>query len=238
MLLSILRPSLKNALIWLNAGFLLILLLTGVAEPFTIVMVYFFETLLIGLMQLFKMAITAQYGRAQRQEPGKSGGKMLFFIVHFSFFVAVQSIFVFALFELIDENIKEPFKLITNFKYVLSYDGIGYSLLVVFFFLALQTYLNFFHNKKYNEFTVDQLIVQPYLRIVIQQFVAIFSVFVGVLSPSGLILALILMGFRLFVDLSLNYIGNNVERKEKIANALSKDTPEKAPEIRKVLDLF
>ena len=88
LLTAILKPTLKNITVWLNTCFLLALLILGSADAFTIVMIYFFETLLIGIIQIIKMLITGRYGEKQRREGGSTIAMILFFMVHYSMFVA------------------------------------------------------------------------------------------------------------------------------------------------------
>lgn len=238
LLKSILKPSLRNASVWLNTIFLLALLLLGWADSFTIIMIYFFETLLIGLIQILKMMIVGAYGEQQKQESHNPIAIILFFIVHYSFFVGIQSIFIFSFFSEIDPNIKEAFNIFSNYRYALNYPGIKISLILIFCSLLFQMYMSFIRTYKHHDYGVMQLMFQPYLRIFIQQFVVIISGFFVMLFPNGIAVAFILIMFRLFIDLTGVYIGKSRGQKKNIAKFLTQKDPEKENEVNKHLDLF
>ena len=221
----IIRPNDHNKFIWLNALTLLALLITGLVDPFAIVMVYFLETLAIGLIHFYKIYFVGKYSASQKQvKTANPTFKRFFFLVHYTFFVAVQSIFVFAIFQMADSNIKEPFNLIANYKYVLTLKGMGYALISICIFLIIQNYFSFFRNKLYHLYTIDRLFFQPYLRILIQQFTVIMAMFFLVFFPSGIMAAILLIIFRLFVDLLGVYLGSSDKNKRKLAKRLAKDS--------------
>lgn len=229
---QIVHPTNNNKFIWLNAFALLAFLISGMVDPFAIVMVYFLETIIIGFIHAYKMYYVGKYSRAQKQvQNQKPIFKVGFFMVHYSFFVAIQSIFVFAIFSMSDHNIKEPFHLIENFKYVLSLKGIGYALAMTFVMLAVQTYYSFFKTKVYNFYTVDRLFIQPYLRIVIQQFTVILAMFFIVFFPNGIMAAVLLILIRLFVDLVGVYINSSDSNLRKLANRLAKNSEQNGEDV-------
>ena len=197
---QIIRPALRNQFIWLSALALIILLLSGIADPFAIVMAYFLETFIIGLFHFFKMILVSRRSMTQRLNPGKNPWYLIpFFLFHYSFFIVVQSIFVFVIFQFADSNIRGPFDLISNYLYVLGYKGIGYGLLVMILFMLLHNYYSFYRNNAYHLHTVDSLFFQPYLRIFIQQFTVIMAMFFVAFVSSGTIAALILILLRLLL---------------------------------------
>lgn len=229
---QIVHPTNQNKFIWLNAFALLAFLISDMVDPFAIVMVYFLETIIIGFIHSYKMHYVGKYSRTQRNVEGQNPNfKVGFFIVHYSFFVAVQSIFVFAIFSLSDYNIKEPFNLIANFKYVLTLKGIGYALGVTFVMLAVQTYFSFIKTKMYNFYTVDRLFMQPYLRIFVQQFTVILAIFFIVFFPSGIMAAVLLILIRLFVDLVGVYINSSEGNLRKLASRLARKSDQDEREV-------
>ena len=238
LLKSILKPTLHNISVWLNTIFLLTLLIIGWADSFTIIMIYFFETIIIGIIQILKIAIVGAYGDKQKGNEHHPLGIILFFIVHYGFFVGIQSIFVFAIFSELDPNIKEAFSVFDNFYYAFNYPGIKPSLVLIFCSLLFQMYFSFIRSYKYHNYNVLQLMFQPYLRIFIQQFVVIISSFFTMFFPNGIFIALILIFFRLFIDLVGIYIGKEKDHKLKFAKFLTKKTPDKEGEVNDHLDVF
>ncbi|MBT8259983.1 MAG: hypothetical protein KJN82_01610 [Bacteroidia bacterium] len=231
-LTQIVHPTNHNKFIWLNAFALLAFLISGMVDPFAIIMVYFLETIIIGLIHAYKMNYVGKFSRTQSQVKDQNPiFKTFFFLIHYSFFVAVQSIFVFAIFSISDNNISEPFNLIANYKYVLSLKGIGYALCVTFLLLAVQNYFSFFRTKIYNYYTVDRLFIQPYLRIFIQQITVILAGFFIAIFPNGIMTAVLLILIRLFVDLVGIYINSSEGNLKKLASRLASNSDQDEREI-------
>ncbi len=81
-------------------------MLYGGWSPFYVVIAYFLETIIIGLIHVVKMVTVLQKGHAQKEavilnkfDNMNHWGAILFFMFHYFFFVAIQSIFAFALFD-------------------------------------------------------------------------------------------------------------------------------------------
>ena len=92
MLKSVFIPNKTNAFAWGNVLFLMLLVALGRIEAYAVLFGYFLETIIIGVFNCFKM-----YACHKNNDKGSSVFKyILFFIAHYGFFIAVQSIFVFA----------------------------------------------------------------------------------------------------------------------------------------------
>ncbi len=94
MLKNILYPTPQNSFFWLSAIYLLFLLYIGKASAMTILFAYFLETIIIGVFNALKMLWSILFGKSQKSE----FGLIFFFLFHYGFFVAIQSVFGFALF--------------------------------------------------------------------------------------------------------------------------------------------
>ena len=130
----------RNFTVWIGSICLIAFLLLNYVDPFAVVIAYFLESVVIGILNLIKMLLT-------NREKNKSiqGGlifKCVFFILHYGFFIFVQSTFVFAMFGMSDSNIKEPFHVISNFAYAFTMDGFGLSMIVLTSVLFLETFLS------------------------------------------------------------------------------------------------
>ncbi|WP_439128413.1 DUF6498-containing protein, partial [Polaribacter sp.] len=194
MLKSIFYPTKQNAFIWLSSIYLLFLLYLGKASALSILFAYFLETIIIGVFNALKMLWSILYGKSE-----KSGfGLIFFFIVHYGFFVAIQSIFGFALFGIESNDIiKEPFHLIENYSAILHLEDIQYALPAIIFTHLGKFIADYIGNKKYEVFTAKEIMFKPYVRIFLQQFVVIISFFFIVFSKAGVIAAILLILFRL-----------------------------------------
>lgn len=233
MLKNILYPTPQNAFIWISSLYLLLLLLIGKATPMTILFAYFLETLIIGIFNALKLFFTIKYSRSN------SYGLILFFLFHFGFFVAIQSIFGFAIFSFGNDAsiIKEPFYLIENYTNILMLEDIQYALPAIIFTHLGKFFTDFLQNKKYQKFSPEEIMFKPYVRIFIQQFVVIIAFFFIVFGNVGIIAAILLIFFRLMIDLTLESIRENSEILDQLAEKLANEKASKE-EVKKQLINF
>lgn len=232
MLRDIFYPTYQNAFIWLSTFYLLFLLYLGKATPITILFAYFLETIIMGIFNALKMFWSITYGKS------KGYGLILFFLFHYGFFVAIQSIFGFAIFSFQKQSlIKEPFNLIENYSSILQLEDIKYALPAIVFTHLGKFVADFINNEKYKKFSASEIMFKPYARIFIQQFVVILSFFFIAFAKAGIIAALFLIVFRLVVDLIFESIKENSEILDAVAEKLQNEKASKE-EIKKQLQLF
>lgn len=234
MLKSIFYPTKQNAFIWLSSIYLLFLLYLGKISPIAILFTYFLETIVIGIFNVLKMLWSILYGKSE-----KSGFSLIFFFLfHYGFFVAIQSIFGFALFGIEGKGIiKEPFNIIENYSAILQLEDIKFALPAILFTHLGKFIADYIQNEKYKIFTASELMTKPYVRIFFQQFVVIISFFFIVFSKAGFIAAILLILFRLFVDLILESIKENSKTLDFFSNKLENEKTTKE-EIKKQLITF
>jgi hypothetical protein len=190
-------PNKSNLFIWLNAIFLIVLLIIGKADPLTIVMAYFLETLIIGIVNVFKM-----YKVISTNPSGeKNYFLIIFFLVHYTFFVAIQLIFVFGFLEMNDPNIKSGFNLFDNLDYTMSLKGMTLVLTSILIYNLADYYFNFIIPKTYKKTTTTKLFAMPYPRIIIQQFAVILGGFFMIFSSGLFAVAILLILFRTLIEL-------------------------------------
>lgn len=232
MLKNIFYPTTQNAFIWLSSIYLLFLLYLGKASPMTILFAYFLETLVIGVFNALKMFSSIQYRKS------KSYGLILFFLVHYGFFVAIQSIFGFSMFSMEETSIlKEPFNILENYTIILNLEDIKYAMPAIVFTHLGKFFSDFISNKKYEKFTAKEIMFKPYVRIFIQQFVVILSFFFIVIGNVGIMAAILLIFFRLFIDLILESIKENSKTLDILSEKLANEKASKE-EIKKQLIIF
>jgi len=125
-------------------------------------------------------------------------------------FVAIQSIFVFVVIGIDGTKlIKEPFNIIENYIMMLDLQGMEYMLPLLITTQLVKFLLDFMHPKKYLEFTVQEIMFKPYVRIFVQQFTVIIAMFFIIFSNVSVIAALLLILFRTIVDFSFASIRKN-----------------------------
>ncbi len=205
-------------MIYANALFLLVLLSVDFVSPLTVVMAYFLESIIIGIFNVLKMARCIQY--TNKQEGGGLGNYsiLIFFIFHYGFFIAIQSIFAFSFFEIEGSTFfTDGFALLKNYKALLDLEGMWLLIASIIFTNLLAFIMNFLAEKRYEHFTANELMSKPYLRIFVQQFVVILSGFFLVFLKAGMVAAVILIAFRLVLDLILIGLRENSEVLDRFA---------------------
>ncbi|WP_179343956.1 DUF6498-containing protein [Winogradskyella ursingii] len=197
MLKSVFYPNKANSYAWANVFLLIVLVAIGKVEAYAILFGYFLETIIIGIFNIFKMYL------AYRHNDKKASifGTIVFFIMHYGGFVAIQSIFLFAIFSFGKNSfINEPFNIIENFEAVMKLDGMDLILTILVGTQLIKFILDFLMPKKYELFTVNEIMFKPYFRIFIQQFTVIIGSFFIVFSEGSVMAAMLLIFLRFIVD--------------------------------------
>ena len=96
---------------------------------------------------------------------------------------------------------------------------------------------NFLRNEKYRDYSPDNIMMKPYVRIFIQQFVVILAFFFFMIFNSGMIAAVLLIFFRLFVDLVLFSIKKDSKILELLTKKIAK-SPEEYAKVSKQLQEY
>ncbi|RNC85044.1 MAG: hypothetical protein ED556_10770 [Winogradskyella sp.] len=233
MLKSVFIPNRTNSFAWANLLFLILLIAIGKITAYTVLFGYFFETIIIGIFNCFKIY------RCSAHEKKSSIGTILFFCAHYGGFIAVQSIFLFSIFSFSGDGelFMEPFHLIDNYQIAIGFEGMHWMLLILFIGQLLKYYFDFLVPKKYTKFTGKEIMFKPYLRILIQQFVVILGGFFIILSEASIITAILLVIFRFITDFFLVAIREDSRVLDYLVDKMS-ETEEDKDEIRKQLLLF
>ena len=230
----------SNRIVVLNTLFLIALLVTGNANPMAIVFAFVFETVIIGLIHIVKLICLIPYGDDQSRTQSKFLKVALigFFLIHYGFFVFIQSTFLYLAFTLFDTRFSTSLSF-DNLKVILQLEGFYFAMLSISLGHIVEFFFNFIKNKKYKDLNFIKYYPKPYLRIFIQQFVAIipfFFLFFG--NSVGFIAALMLILIRAFMDLYLNGISRKPARLDKITRYLSKEKPEEYEKVKEMLLVF
>ncbi len=237
-------PGKHNSWLWAQAIVMAIGVLWWHWSPFLVVMAYFFETIIIGITHVFKMWIVWRYGREQDAAANANTadtmyhvGTIIFFLFHYFFFVAIQSIFVFAFFGK-ELGSREAFHIIDNYAILLSKP----DFLLVFAIQAVthigMVIRQWFIPKRYHQTNLKKLFAQPYLRIFIQQFVTILAGFFFIILNTGTAAAILLIVLRLFIDCVLLAARHDETRKNSLVDYLSKDGGVKKSDMKEQIDAF
>ena len=95
----------------------------------------------------------------------------------------------------------------------------------------------FLKEKRFDYYTSKEILFKPYLRIFIQQFVVIISVLIMLISKQAILVGVVLILIRLFLDLTLEAIKLNSKLLDYIAEKMTNEKATKE-EVKKKLILF
>jgi hypothetical protein len=192
-------------------------------NPAQLFLIYCFESVIIGLFTIIKMALFPFIGPSDYWLDQKKNrylatlGFILFFIFHFGIFVIVQLIIFISTSEITDTM--NPFKLFSKSSEIL--DGYTKSLLLVFFGIyALQTAIEYIFKKGYKEANFVMLMFAPYIRIFVQQFVVILGgVFLS--AGAGKLFMVFFVAVKLFFEVKIDYDTYISSLKDKLKKPFS-----------------
>ena len=185
-------------------------------------MVYCLETIIVGFYTLLKLAIA---GSVTRKDVWSNTGDktvqmpviffMLFFLVHFGFFIAIQmSIFLEASGAKRELGIANAWDLLIHFNRYLSGNAVWF-LVGLFASYGFITLKDFVLNGRFRNAPLLGVMFEPYGRIFIQQFTVIAgSLFLGI--GAGKVFITVFVAIKVFFDVLVNYqaIVTHMSRKE------------------------
>jgi Family of unknown function (DUF6498) len=175
------------------------------AKP--IFLVYCMETIIIGIVNVIKMACITIFVR--KKDVWESNGNSMqsgwffifFFIIHYGFFVFIQTQLFFSV-----------SKIVPGGSFLASYAKIpellgdnGKLMLLIFIaYYTVQSIFDFFSSGKYKTISLNRQMFEPYMRIFVQQFVVILgSLFLT--FGAGKIFILIFIIAKIFFELFINF---------------------------------
>ncbi|MGF2413812.1 MAG: DUF6498-containing protein, partial [Ferruginibacter sp.] len=176
------------------------------AQP--VFLVYCMETVIIGLVNVIKMACITIFVR--QKDVWENGGSnsmqsgwffIFFFIIHYGFFVFIQTQIFFAVSKMIPDR-----------SFLMSYSKIpellgdnGKLMLLIFIaYYTVQSIFSFFSSGNYKTISLGRQMFEPYMRIFVQQFVVILgSIFLT--FGAGKIFILVFVIAKIFFELFINF---------------------------------
>lgn len=179
-------------------------------DPKQMFLVYCLETIIIGGYNVVKMIIVT-LDRKKHVWENSGGSRMmitgwffiLFFILHFGFFVFIQT-GIFA--GVSGLNTQSDFGPLTFLQRIFSYLN-NDAKLVLYIFISMygfRTLFDFILNGKYHTISLGLLMFQPYGRIFIQQFVVILgSIFLA--FGAGKVFMMIFVVVKIYAEVYMNF---------------------------------
>jgi len=178
-----------------------------------IFIVYCLESIIAGIYTIIKIWITFLFSKNQKENGANISIKKTivkalfftgFFCFHFGLFVFVQlSIFLGIMKTASTESIS-VFQLLFHLpKYIPVYAQV--LLLSFFISYGLDLLKNFIANDKYKNASIAMVMMSPYKRIFIQQFLVIFGAFTLFFNKDGKILIIIFVILKIIADVFIDY---------------------------------
>lgn len=172
-----------------------------------IFIVYCLETVIIGVVNVIKMACITLFVRKKDVWDSNSNTMqsgwffIFFFIVHYGFFVFIQTQIFFGVSRLIpDGSMTMDYAKIPQ---LLGHNG-KLMLLIFIAYYTAQSIFSFFSSGNYKTISLGRQMFEPYMRIFVQQFVVILgSMFLT--FGSGKIFILIFVIAKIFFELFINF---------------------------------
>ncbi|RLD80207.1 MAG: hypothetical protein DRJ10_07750 [Bacteroidetes bacterium] len=163
-------------------------------DIFEVVMLYVIETIIIGTYNVIKMLFV---------KGDKKRFTIMFFIIHYNFFILIQSIFVIVLIGGDNDGNMGPDvgQGFHNLFSLFSFRDFKIAVLLMVISQGIAVYKHFIKPKLYQHADLEKLMMEPYKRIFVQQFMAIGGSFIVMMlqAPMGFLIILILM--KTFFDL-------------------------------------
>lgn len=180
-----------------------------------IFLVYCLETVIIGLVNVLRMAGVTLFYRSKDKWHNNGSFTMqsgwffiFFFIVHYGFFVFIQTQIFFSVSGIGDDT---GFATYTKIPQLLGPEG----RLLLFIFIAAYCWqmVKGFYSGEYREMSLMRMMFEPYVRIFVQQLVVILgSMFLS--FGLGRIFIVILVATKLAADLYIN-TGSLIKKEEE-----------------------
>ncbi len=166
---------------------------------FELILIYWFENVIIGVLNIFKMAL----GRAAT--PLGVGEKLFsipFFMFHYGMFTMVHGVFVVALFgpEGMQQNAQGPFDVIFMNDFT-SIEGFAVALMLLVLSHATAFYWDFIRNGAYTHSSVKTLMHEPYNRVLVLHLTIIFGGFAVMALQEPLWALVVMIVIKVIVDI-------------------------------------
>ena len=173
---------------------------------FEIVILYVLETFIIGIFNAIKMFFVK----------GNQKFVMIpFFLFHFNFFIAIQTVFVVMLLGTEGDSSFLDGDGLTNFVETISKKDIQLSLGILAISHIFSLYHNFYRKRLFEKHQLGYFFGAPYKRIFVQQFVVILGAWVGLLFNTPIVYLILLVVFKTAIDMRTHIKMNKIREHSK-----------------------
>jgi len=204
-------------------------------NPYIIILIYWGESLIIGIFNLLKMLISGSIQNHKFSPSGCAGAAGLgaFFTIHYGMFMFVHGVFI-IIFMMISLSIDgsgssaeiDPFSVLSvlfpeNMTAVDLFESEFSAIAALFITHLISFYMYFIKTGEYNYTEADTYMARPYKRIIIMHLTILFGAFTLFLTGfKSIVFIIIWIGLKVFSDLRLHIS----ELKKYHHQALPKET--------------
>jgi hypothetical protein len=208
---------------------LLIIVIFFQPNRYLVISAYFLETLIIGIFNVFKMMTIRIFGPKESEIPNLKCYYLIpFFILHFGIFYFVQLEILLSSGKILDKLYPMQGSFIPNpfqfFRVTLGKEGI-YIISAILLAQLFAFIYGFILQQEYKVVNCLRQAMQPYGRIILQQFVVLIGGFFIILINNAVVFSILLIIIKTLVDLySSNKHSNNIFKilEEKATSDLNK----------------
>jgi hypothetical protein len=166
-------------------------------DIFQVMMLFWAENAVIGGFNVLKMLFSTAGSSAHR---GKKSSMIPFFIIHYGIFTLVHGVLVFTIFGSMFNNnsflagISDTYRTLTTpaFRWALAALALSHT---------ISFSVNYLGKGEYRKITLDQLMIQPYTRVIILHITILIGGFLVMFFSSPLIGLLLLIALKVYVDI-------------------------------------
>ena len=174
-------------------------------NAYFIIGAYFLESVVIGVVNVVKLYYSSRFSKSTDEYSGKGYFLILFFMLHYGFFVFVQITMLSGILS----NSGSDFNYHSNHFFPNFYDFFsacfqsGGKLLLLSLALThlYDLIIRFIRSKRYLDVSPSKQMIEPYMRIFVQQFLVILGSVAILIFNSGLILVILLVLFTMIADI-------------------------------------
>ena len=158
-------------------------------KVFPLMLLFWVENVIVGIFNVLKMLF------CQPEKPEKWAGKLAaipFFCIHYGIFTTVHGLFVFLMFGgMMEED--SFFPALSTLTNAIGGFQITWGILALFLSHALSFGINYIGKGEYRKSTLNQLMAEPYTRVVVLHVTIILGSFLITIlgSPAGGLILLV-----------------------------------------------
>ncbi len=175
-------------------------------QAFLVVFLFWTENIIIGFLNILKMAI------APSDTTGKWGPKyriIPFFCIHYGIFALVHGVLVFAIFGgIFDQD--DLFAGISGAWNSIVNPAFGWAVLALAISHAVSYFVNFIGKGEFRKTSLQQLMVQPYVRVIILHVTVLIGGFLVMLLGSPVVGLIFLIALKTYIDILSHLKQHNI----------------------------